>query len=591
MQLEQSAPQPSSFTTRIRIWYALLLFVMGLFLLRLFYLQVIKHDYYSKAALAGQLKQYEIPAVRGIISAHDGDANLPIVLNETLYTLFADPKFVKDPHQVASQVQQIIGGQASKYEQAMQQDTRYAILAKKLSKAQKDKLDGLQLRGLGTRDEPHRTYPQGDLAAQLLGFVNDDGEGKYGIEQFMNDSLKGQPGKLKAITDAQGVPLLANPDNVITKPQNGKSIVLTVDISMQRQLEDILKAGLDKSNSKSGSALIIDPNTGAIKAMANYPSYKPAEFYKVNDPNVFNNAAVSSPLEPGSIMKTLTTSAALDRGVIKANSSYFDPNQWTIDGYTITNVEKNGGPGRRSIKDILQLSLNTGATWMLMQMGGGQINAKARNVWHDYMTNSFRLGQPTGVEQGYEAAGSVPDPNKGFALNLQYANTAFGQGISVTMLQMSAAISSVLNGGTYYRPYLVDAFIDNNGQQTTTKPEILNSHVVKPAVSADLKQLMEYVVTSNHSIYGMPQLPPSNYIIGGKTGTAQISKPGGGYFEDRFNGTFLGFVGGDKPQYVIAVRVNDPRIGNYAGRGAAAPIFSNLANMLIDNFEVTPKGH
>ncbi len=591
MQLEQSAPQPSSFTARIRIWYAVLLFIMAVFLLRLFYLQVIKHDYYSKAALAGQLKQYEIPAVRGIISAHDGSATLPIVLNETLYTLFADPKFIKDPHLVAGQVQQIIGGRASDYEQAMRQDTRYAILAKKLSKAQKTKLDGLQLKGLGTRDEPHRTYPQDDLAAQLLGFVNDDGDGKYGIEQYMNDTLKGQPGKLKAITDAQGVPLLANPDNVITQPKNGKSIVLTVDISMQRQLQDILKAGLDKSNSKSGSALIMDPNTGAIKAMANYPSYKPAEFYKVKDPNVFNDAAVSSPLEVGSVMKTLTTSAALDRGVINMKSTYYDPNQWTLDGYTITNVEKNGGPARRSLRDILQLSLNTGATWMLMQMGGGQINALARNVWHDYMVNNFRLGKPTGIEQGYEATGTIPDPNKGFGLNLQFANTAFGQGLSATMLQMTAAISSVLNGGTYYRPHLVDALIDNSGQQSKVNPEILNSHVVKPVVSSDLKQLMEYVVASNHSIYGMPQLPPSIYIIGGKTGTAQISKPGGGYYDDRFNGTFLGFVGGDKPQYVIAVRVNEPHIGNYAGRGAAAPIFSNLANMLINNFDVSPKGH
>ncbi len=591
MQIEPAAPQPHNFSWRIRLWFALLLFIMTVFMLRLFYLQVIRHDYYSKAALAGQLKNYEVPATRGVIEAHDGDAVIPIVLNETLYTLFADPKFIKDPHSVGEQVQRIIGGKASDYEQAMRQDTRYAVLAKKLSKAQKSQLDNLQIKGLGTRDEPHRTYPQGDLAAQLLGFVNDDGQGKYGVEQYLNDILDGKPGQLKAITDAQGVPLLSNPDNVITQPVNGQSVVLTVDISIQRQLEQILKAGLKRANSKSGSALIMDPNTGAIKAMANYPTYDPGKFYKVRDGAVFNNAAVSSPLEVGSIMKTLTVSAALDLGVITPQTTYNDPGKWTIDGYTITNVEDFGLGVHRSINDILQLSLNTGATWILMQMGGGQINSKARNNWHDYMTNHFQLGKPTGIEQGYEAAGTIPDPNKGYGLNLQFANTAFGQGMTATPLQMGAAISSVLNGGTYYRPRLVDAVIDGSGKQIPKSPEVVSRQVVSGSVSKSLRQLMEYVVGKNHNIYGMPALPSSIYSIGGKTGTAQISKPGGGYYTDKFNGTFLGFVGGDAPQYVIVIRVNDPHVGTYAGAGAAAPIFSNLAMMLINNSEVTPKSH
>jgi cell division protein FtsI/penicillin-binding protein 2 len=359
---------------------------------------------------------------------------------------------------------------------------------------------------------------------------------------------------------------------------------------MQKQLEDILKAGLERANSKSGSALIMDPKTGAIKAMANYPTYNPSKFYDVKDASVFANAAVSSPLEIGSVMKTLTAAAALDQGVVTTATTYYDPAHFVVDGYTIKNIEEDGGPGTRNLADILQLSLNTGATWLLMQMGGGQINEKARNAWYDYMVNRYNFSKPTGIEQGYEAPGTVPDPNNGYGLNLQYANTAFGQGMSATVLQLGAALSSVLNGGTYYRPHLVDKTSDGNGNLVDKQPEVLHEHVVKPEVSKTLQQLMEYVVDKNHALYGMPTIP-AGYSIGGKTGTAEIAKPTGGYYDDRFNGTFVGFVGGDEPQYVIVTRVNEPHISAYAGAGAAAPIFSNLANMLISNIGVTPKSN
>jgi stage V sporulation protein D (sporulation-specific penicillin-binding protein) len=305
---------------------------------------------------------------------------------------------------------------------------------------------------------------------------------------------------------------------------------------------------------------------------------------------VFNNATVSSPLEVGSIMKTLTTAAAIDQGVITKDSSYDDPGFYAIDGYKITNIEEDGGAGHRTVPDILQLSLNTGATWELTRMGGGTINEKARVAWHDYLANHYQFGKPTGIEQGYESEGSVPDPIKGYGLNLQYANTAFGQGISITPLQFGAALSAALNGGTYYQPHLVDQLVDPSGKTTTIKPVAVSKAVVKPAVSQDLQSLMEYVMAKNHVLYGMPQTYPE-FSIGGKTGTAQITKPGGGYYDDKFNGTFAGFVGGDKPQYVIIVRVNEPKIGGYAGSKAAAPIFSKLATALIDNFNLTPKSH
>lgn len=589
MRPRQAGQSDMNPITRVRVWYAFLLVIAGVFLIRLFYLQVIRHDYYQQAALRGQLKQYEIEPERGTIVAHNGAEITPIVLNQALYTLYADPKFVKDVAATALAVQKVIGGDAGGYAAKMKANSRYEILAKKLSKNQHEAIRALKLKGVGTQQTNYRTYPQGQLAAQVLGFVNDEGAGQYGLEQALNDELKGQAGKLKAITDAQGVPLAANKDNIIVSPVSGKQILLTIDLGMQQQLEDILKQQLEETKASLASALILDVRSGAVKAMANYPTFNPGEFSQVTDQSVFRNAAVSDAFEVGSIMKTLTAAAALDQGAINKNTSYYDPSYFKVDDATIRNIEEDGGAGTKSVADILQLSLNTGATWMLMQMGGGQINQKARVVWHDYLVNRYQFGKPTGIEQSNEGSGIVPDPVNGFGLNIQFANTAFGQGQTETIMQMGAAIAAVVNGGTYYQPHLVDAYVRGDGSLEKQTPKIVKQNVVSPAVSKDMQEFMAYTLEKNKLTYGTRDLRPE-YVYGGKTGTAQISKPEGGYYDDRFEGTFLGFIGGNEPEYVIVVRVREPRnISGYAGAKAAAPIYFKLADMLINNFGVKPK--
>lgn len=580
-----------STVARVRLWYGLLVVVFVIFGIRLFYLQVIRYQHYEFLASSNQLKQYEIPAERGAIYARTDNGQTPLVLNEVRYTLYADPKYIKDSAKAALAVQKIMGGDAAKYAEKMtKQNSRYEILGKLLTREQNKAVLDLKLKGIGTQPANHRTYPQGTLAAQVLGFVNDDGVGTYGIEQALNNELKGKPGQLKAITDISGVPLAANRENLIINPIPGKAVLLTIDLGMQAELEQILKQGLKDAKSESGSALIIDVKTGAIRAMANLPTFNPAEYYKVEDARAFTNETVSAPLEVGSIMKPLIAAAALNEGVVSPGTTYYDPARMTIDDSTIKNIEEDGGPGTRSVADILQLSLNTGATWLLMQLGGGEINEKARVKWHDYMINRYGFGKTTGVEQGYETGGSVPDPKKGFGLNIQYANTSFGQGVTNTPLQMGAALTAVINGGTYYRPHLVEAYIDDAGQRHPKNPEVVRADVVKASVSQQMTDLMQNVVAKNYQSYGMSKPDPA-YMIGGKTGTAQVPRPGdqgGGYYDDKFNGMFMGFVGGDTPQYVIVVRVNEPKIAGYAGSKAAAPIFGKLVNMLINNSNVSP---
>ncbi len=332
----------------------------------------------------------------------------------------------------------------------------------------------------------------------------------------------------------------------------------------------------------------MDPRTGAVKAMANQPTYDPAKYSSVEDPTIFQNGTVAHSIEVGSTMKTLTTAAALDQGVIKPNTTYYDPASWLVNGFRITNIEEDGGAGTRNLAQLLNLSLNTGATWELMQMGGGQINLRARQAWHEYLTNRYMFGKQTGIEQGYEASGYVPDPSdNGAGIDLTYANTAFGQAMTATPIQMGAALSAALNGGTYYRPHLIDKTIDSvTGKSAAAKSIIKKRQVLKSHTSQQIAPLMQYVVEHHNFV---PEFDQNAYMVGGKTGTAQIAKPGGGYYDDMFNGTYIGFAGGDTPQYVIVVFVYKPTNGGYAGTAAAQPIFGDLAHMLINNSYVIPK--
>lgn len=577
---------------RVRVAFALLIIVLALFVVRLFYLQVIDYGHYHKVALSDQLKQYQIPAQRGIIEAQQGNTVVPIVLNQTLYTLYADPVYVKQPKKVASMIAKVVGGKPSDYVKQLQtKGTRYVVLKKRVSQSQKDKLLAYKYPGLGAQAADYRTYPDGSLASQLLGFVGSDGQGQYGIEQALNKDLAGKPGRVKAVTDIHGVPLAASSNNISVQPKSGDKVVLTIDMALQKNLESTLKQGKIKGRAKAASALILDANTGAVKAMANYPSYNPAEYYNVPDPSVFENATVSHDIEVGSIMKTLTTSAALNQGVITPKTTFYDPGHWKVDNFDITDVEAS--QGEQSIGSFLNLSLNTGATWLLMQMGGGKIDQQGRDIWHDYMTKHFRLGQKTGIAQGYESAGLVPSPKaNGAGINLTYANTTFGQAMTATPIQMASALASVLNGGTYYKPRLLSQIISPSGKTKTITPQILEKNVVKPSTGQGLTGLMQYVVENHDNI--VPQFDQSKYVVGGKTGTAQIAKPGGGgYYANQYNATYIGFVGGTKPKYVIVVFMYDPDTSDYAsgfaGALTAQPVFVDLAHMLINNGYVPPK--
>jgi cell division protein FtsI/penicillin-binding protein 2 len=568
----------SSTRSRLQLLHFIIIAICAVFIIRLFYLQVFRFSYYQEQAQASQLKRYEIPAERGLIYAYDGEDIVPLVLNESRYRIVADPTVITDK-------QVVLDADKIELEELLNTESRYVILDTKQPKEIKEKVEQLMfdgdITGVFAEKTPQRVYPLDSTAAQLLGYVDDEGLGQYGVEQALEESLGGVPGRVAALTDQNGIPLLATGENVVEEPVEGEDIVLTIDVAMQQQLEQILVDGLERAISESGSALIIEANTGQVKAIANYPSYDPAEFFNVEDPQLFTNPSVSSTLEPGSVIKTLSVAAGLDSGSISPNQTYYDPGFITVDGETITNIVEVGGAATRSIEDILRFSLNTGAAYVLQQMGGGEINQQARETWHFYMTEKYGFGAQTGIEQGFEERGNIPDPNDGFGLNIQYANSAFGQGMTVTPIQLGAAIASIVNGGKYYQPTLVAATTDENGDFIAKDPILVRDSVIKASVSDTIRNFMETTVQFS-SAGGSRE----GYRIGGKTGSAQIARPEGGYYEDRFNGTYVGYVGGETPKYVIVVRVNDPKIDGYSGSRAAGPIFVDTVNMLIDNFSV-----
>ncbi len=577
---------------RIRIWYGALAVIFGVFAVRLFYLQIIKHNTYAKQAQSGQIREYEVDADRGTIYAQLGDKTVPLVVNQKLYTIYADPSIIKQPDKVAADIAPLIGSSESSVKQSLQQkDLRYVILKKKVSSDISKKVLALKYAGVGSQERNYRSYPQGTVASQLLGFVNDDGKGEYGLEQALNKELAGTKGQLKAVTDVNGIPLAANGDNLLTQPVAGENITLTVDLGMQTQVEQIVKSAQETNKSKKVGAIVMETSTGAIKAMANYPTFDPANYQDVDDASLFQNAVVTEPIEPGSITKVLTAAAALDSGAITPTSSYYDPGSWTLDGYKVTNIAEDGGPGNHNVADILNMSLNTGATWMLMRMGGSdsKITEKSREALYDYFSNRYRLGKETGIEQGYEGAGYMVGPaDKDNGITITYANMAFGQGYSASALQMVSALSAVVNGGTYYQPRLVAARALADGTDKKEEPKVLQRNVISKDTSKELRELLAYVVAGHKRYPGMSF--SDKYQVGGKTGTAEIAKSGGGYREDLYNGTYMGFVGGDTAQYAIIVYNYEPHsYKGYAGVGTAQPVFAQIAHMLIDNYGVTPK--
>lgn len=576
-------PNELSANRRIRTLAIMCITLMVIFVVRLFYLQVIEHNKYVGLARQEQEKRLIIPAERGEIYLMDDDTPVKVVMNQTVYTMFVDPSMVDKPEQVTKTIREIVGGNAVKgfAERVTKKGSRYQVVARQVSHAQAQLVRKRGLKGVGFQAESARIYPEKSLAAQTLGFVNFEGKGQYGIEGKFDQELKGKDGLLQSVTDVSNVPLTIGDKNINIKPQNGKNIVLTLDRSVQAYAEQALADGLKRTGADKGSVIVMDPNNGKVVAMANLPTYDPSQIDKIQSFDQVNNGVVASPYEPGSVIKTFTMATGIDLGVVRPDSTYVNTDYIKVDDRTISNATK-GQTGTITLQHALNWSLNTGMVTVAERLGGGSINSKARSSMYSYFHDKFRLGQSTGLEVDGEAAGRIIPPNEAEGNAVRYSNMSFGQGMDLTMVQVTAGFSAMINGGTYYSPTVIEGEVNANGDFEQSKGRPAYPGIIKPSTS---QQMRGMVVTARNTFYS--NLDRKGYEVGGKTGTSQTIV-NGSYDNGQTVATYLGFGGDVKPKYVIMVQVSGKN-KNLAGNKDAMPIFTDISNWMIDYLKLQPK--
>lgn len=576
--------------SRSRILAGIVLAIAAIFVFRLFYLQVIQHDHYVSLAQVEQVKKERLPATRGEIYALNSDEPVKLVLNETVYTVFVDPAVIiesGEADKIADTMNAIAGGNVvDDFEKLLvKEESRYQIIAKRVTRTQAEKIKDKELRGIGFQAISQRVYPEGKLAAQVLGFVNADGVGNYGLEGFMNDELAGKDGRLETVTDVSDVPLTVGGRNIREPAENGKNVVLSIDRNVQSKVEQALERGVKRSRATDASVVVMDPKTGRVMAMANYPTYNPAEYYKVKDGALFNNGAISSPYEPGSDVKTYTMAAAIDKGVAKASDTYNNTDYIKIEDRTISNASK-GRTGVISFQTALTWSLNTGFVTLAQRLGDGRsINTTARETMYEYFHDRLGLGQHTGIELANEQKGIIISPKEQEGNAVRYSNMSFGQGLDATLIQVTSGFSALVNGGNFYKPTVISGYVDDDGTyKQNPAPQPLRLGVVKPGTSRQIKEMTHVARASFDGI------DKKGYYIGGKTGTSQVVK-NGVYAKDETIATYLGYGGSDidTPEYVIMVSIH----GNHrilGGSADAMPIFTDISNWMLDYLKIQPKG-
>ena len=543
---------------------------------RLAYWQVIRHVDLAASAQAQYQSVVELPAVRGEIF----DRNLKqLAINTTVYSAFVSPDQIPDGDRarVAIGLASVLGADAGKVNQTLASGAKFAYVARRFTKDKADQLSALMLPGVGLEQEQQRAYLPGiagsSLAANLLGFVNYDGQGQYGLEGYYQKQLAGTPGYISSYRD------LANREIVLgshtnQEPVNGASLVLSLDSNIQYAAEQALADGVRKANAESGSVLIMDPQTGGIIAWADYPSYNANDFVHT-DPSLFLDNISSSIYEPGSVMKVVTLSGAINAGAITPDMVINDPGYVYVGGYRIYDWDRRNH-GNINYTYVLAHSLNVGA--MKAMLAEGHPN------FYNYL-QAFGLTKPSGVDVAAED--TVAPPSASTMADSQYATTSFGQGIDVNMVQMLSAVNVVANGGKYAPPHVVDR-IGNNLNPLLLQPQ---RQVVSPATAAQMTAMMENVVQNGSG--WTARVRGFERDEAGKTGTSQI--PVNGKYTLDVWASYVGFLPAQHPRFTMIVVMRKPHYPGSQqdwtmndGYLVAAPVWQKIAQQIVVDWRITP---
>ncbi len=557
-------------------------------------IQIIEHGTWLAKADEQHTILETISAKRGEIYMMDHGEAVPVVLNQTAYQIVIDPTVTKK-----EDIEYVVNNFVKDYASVNLDEIydteglRYSIVAKDVPRETAEKIAAENIPAIWLKKTNHRVYPEGSLASGLLGFVNDEGKGQYGVEGSLNGALAGEDGLLKTTADVNKVALSIGDDNVDIPAKDGENVVLSVDRSLEQGVEEISEKAVASTAATNASVLIMEPSTGKVVSMANLPNYDPSHYANVTDASAYANYTTEVPYEPASICKSFAFSAAINEGAMTADTTYFNNHYEIVDEWKIENAEQRGSLyGTIDMRTALYWSLNTGSIHALMLLGGNpnSITQAGREKLYNYYHDKFRLGTITGIEL-YEAEGYIPDPNEGWGRDSTYANMTFGQNLSITMVQTAAAWSAVVNGGVYHTPSVVEGVYENgelkdkgSAEEITATPDV-NDQIITPETSASMREML--INNRNYKVRAGIDRP--GYDVGGKSGTAQVVVNGA--YDETFAqlvGSYIGFVApkGELPKYVIMVKMWGE--GQSIGSGDAMTLFDSLSNYLIDYYKIKP---
>ncbi len=535
--------------------------------------QVVERDSLIAEARSHKLYREQVPAQRGLILDRE---HAVLALNTYDYTIIAAPNMIAEEEtaEVADRLAELLGQPRDELLSRLTGDALYALISPHVPRQVGKAVMAAHLRGIFVQPLAVRVYPEHTLAAHTLGFVagSADGgtQGYYGVEGFYDKVLKGEEGFREGRWNPWERPVsFADIRSRVWKlPQEGRTLVLTIDRTIQYLVEEELKAAVERYGAEGGCIVVMDPKTGALLAMASYPTYDPNRFVET-DQELFIDPIVGRQYEPGSTFKVVTMAAALDAGVVHPDDVYNDTGYIEVGGRVLRNWDRRAH-GPVTMTDILVHSLNTGIAHVSTLLGP--------DLFYGYVER-FGFGHKTGVDLQGEVAGTLRKRGDPEWHESDLGTNAFGQGVAVTPLQMVCAVGAIANHGLLMRPYVVDQIVEEN--RVVKARHVAVRQVIREETARIITEMMVKVVERGAKLARV-----EGYRIAGKTGTAQTPVVGG--YDPRLTiASFVGFAPADDPRFVVLVRLDKPTTSPW-GATTAAPTFANVARILFTQLEIPP---
>lgn len=556
---------------RWRYRFTLFFFILFFFLIdaRLYYWQIVRADELSERGQSQYGGEVKLNPQRGEIKTSDG---FTIAANKVSYLIYANPKAIKEKEVEASILAPLLALDTATVSASLSRDSFWSPLKSQIDEKTKNKIELLHLAGIGFEPQPARFYPEASMAAKLLGFVgkdkNGDPRGYFGLEGYYDRQLRGKTGIHFQIRDAWGNPIPAKMNDFGGKV-DGRTLILYVDRVIQYLLEDELKRGIEKYEADSGMAGIMDPSTGGILAMSAYPGYDPREYQEYSD-KFYKNPFISDTYEPGSTFKPIVMSSAIDTGVVSFDTvCTICAGPVEIGDYTIKtwNDKYNANS---TMTQVIKNSDNTGMVFVGKALGLDRMLKYLKK---------FGIGDMTGIDLQGEVAPGIRERESWYPIDL--ATATFGQGISVTPIELLSAFSAIANDGKRMEPHVVSSIQTPEGDIIQV-PSKVSSQPISSKTAKIMTEMLVNAVDKGEAKWAKPQ----GYRIAGKTGTAQIALAG--HYDPKNTITsFIGFAPADDPKFVMLIVLNRPKTSIY-GSETAAPIFFNLAKKILTYYNIPP---